>query len=66
MLAAGDPMRFMRVCQSNPNIRLWFSGHLHLSHNYRESISAVGSCTFVQTGVIGNCNRGASTAAVCK
>ena len=32
-------------------------GHFHLSHNYMRSISVVGSCAFVQTGVIGDCNR---------
>ena len=32
-------------------------GHFHLSHNYTRSISVVGSCAFVQTGVIGDCNR---------
>jgi hypothetical protein len=40
-----------------PNVRLWFSGHFHLSHNYADSISVVGRCAFVQTGVIGLCNR---------
>lgn len=32
-------------------------GHFHLSHNYARSISVAGSCAFVQTGVIGDCNR---------
>ena len=32
-------------------------GHFHLSHNYMRSISVVGTCAFVQTGVIGDCNR---------
>ena len=50
--------QFIRICRRHPNIRLWFSGHFHLSHNYRESISTVGTCAFVQTGVIGNGNRG--------
>lgn len=29
-------------------IKLWFSGHFHLSHDYRDSVSALGSCAFVQ------------------
>lgn len=41
-------------------MRLWFSGHFHLSQNYADSISVVGSCAFVQTGVIGECNRDGS------
>ena len=32
-------------------------GHFHLSHNYMRSISVAGNCAFVQTGVIGDCNR---------
>ena len=32
-------------------------GHFHLSHNYTRSISVAGNCAFVQTGVIGDCNR---------
>ncbi|KAF6253281.1 Metallo-dependent phosphatase-like protein [Scenedesmus sp. NREL 46B-D3] len=49
--------RFIRLVEANPNIKLWFSGHFHLSQNYYDSISVVGSCAFVQTGVIGDCNR---------
>ena len=33
------------------------AGHFHLSHNYTDSIAVAGSCAFVQTGVIGDCNR---------
>ena len=33
------------------------AGHFHLSHNYADSISVVGRCAFVQTGVMGNCHR---------
>ena len=32
-------------------------GHFHLSHNYMRSISVANNCAFVQTGVIGDCNR---------
>jgi hypothetical protein len=45
------------LVEQHPNIKLWFSGHFHLSQNYADSISVVGSCAFVQTGVIGECNR---------
>jgi hypothetical protein len=37
----------------NPQIKMWFSGHFHLSHDYQDSISTVGSCAFVQVGVMG-------------
>ena len=33
------------------------AGHFHLSHNYADSIAVAGQCAFVQTGVIGDCNR---------
>jgi hypothetical protein len=51
------PQRFIQLVEQHPNIKLWFSGHFHLSQNYADSISVVGSCAFVQTGVIGECNR---------
>lgn len=54
---SSDPAAFIRLTRRYPNIRLWFSGHFHLSHNYPDSISVVGNCAFVQTGVIGECNR---------
>lgn len=45
--------RFISLVRANPQIKLWFSGHFHLSHDYQDAISTVGSCTFVQTGVMG-------------
>lgn len=60
------PQRFIRLVEAHPNVRLWFSGHFHLSQNYADSISVVGGCAFVQTGVIGECNRdGNRCACVC-
>jgi hypothetical protein len=44
---------WIRTVQSNPQIKAWFSGHFHLSHDYEDAISVVGSCVFVQVGVIG-------------
>lgn len=44
---------FIQIVKNNPQIKLWFSGHFHLSHDYQDSIFTVGSCTFVQVGVIG-------------
>jgi hypothetical protein len=55
---SGDAGAFLRVLEAFPSgPRLWFSGHFHLSHNYADSVSPVGRCAFVQTGVIGKCNR---------
>ena len=34
-------------------MKLWFSGHFHLSHDYEDSVSVRGQCAFVQVGVIG-------------
>jgi len=50
---SSDPGRFLRLVQSHPNIKLWFSGHFHLSQSYPDSISLVGGTAFVLTGVIG-------------
>ena len=44
---------FIDLVRRNPNIKLWFSGHFHLSQSYPDSISVVGGTAFVLTGVIG-------------
>lgn len=51
------PERFMQLVQANSQIKLWFSGHNHLGHDYDDTISQVGHCTFVHGGVIGNHSR---------
>ena len=51
------PQRFIRLVERHANVRLWFSGHFHLAQNYPDSITSVHRCAFVQTGVIGECNR---------
>ncbi|HET6883136.1 MAG TPA: metallophosphoesterase, partial [Pirellulales bacterium] len=51
------PERFISLVRSNPQIKLWFSAHNHLGHDYPDSISRVGHCTFVHTGVIGEVSR---------
>lgn len=48
---------FIDLVSKYPNIKLWFSGHFHLSQSYPDSISVVGSTAFVLTGVIGDYNR---------
>ena len=45
--------RFIDLVRQNPNVKLWFSGHFHLSQSYPDSISVVGGTAFVLTGVIG-------------
>jgi hypothetical protein len=32
---------FARACKKYPQIRAWFSGHFHLSHDFEDSISEV-------------------------
>eukprot|EP01026_Neomeris_dumetosa_P064974 TRINITY_DN6220_c0_g1_i9.p1 TRINITY_DN6220_c0_g1~~TRINITY_DN6220_c0_g1_i9.p1 ORF type:complete len:477 (+),score=54.31 TRINITY_DN6220_c0_g1_i9:74-1504(+) len=54
---SGRPEIFMDIVTQHPNIKLWFSGHFHLSHNYADSISFVNGTLFVQTGVIGACSK---------
>jgi Calcineurin-like phosphoesterase len=44
---------WIRTVRANPQIKAWFSGHFHLSHDYEDALSVVGSCVFVQVGVVG-------------
>jgi hypothetical protein len=45
---------FIELCRKHECITAWFSGHFHLSHDYKESITTGGSGqAFVQVGVIG-------------
>ena len=52
-LSPPPPDAFIRLVERHPNVRLWFSGHYHLSHNYLSSVSVVNNCAFAQVGVIG-------------
>ena len=52
-----DPGRYIRLLQDNPQVKLWFSAHDHLSHDYHNSVSCVGECHFVHVGVIGEVSR---------
>jgi hypothetical protein len=52
---SSDPSRFMQLVNKHPNcVKLWFSGHFHLSQSYPDSISLVGSTAYILTGVIGD------------
>jgi len=44
---------FIETVKRNPQIKMWCSGHFHLSHDFQDSISRVNQCTFLQAGVIG-------------
>jgi hypothetical protein len=44
---------FIRAVEHNPQIKLWCSGHFHLSQDFPDSLSRVNQCTFVQVGVVG-------------
>jgi 3',5'-cyclic AMP phosphodiesterase CpdA len=54
---SNDPGRFSELLAANPQVRLWFSGHNHLGQHYSNSISQVGRCLFIHTGVIGEVTR---------
>ena len=47
---------FVRIVKDNPQIKCWFSGHFHLSHDYEDALvqAVKGSpCAFLQVGVMG-------------
>mmetsp|Transcript_5712 Transcript_5712/g.16872 ORF Transcript_5712/g.16872 Transcript_5712/m.16872 type:complete len:551 (-) Transcript_5712:54-1706(-) len=49
------PQRFIETVRKSPQIKAWFNGHFHLSHDYEDSITFPGgnnrgSCVFAQTG----------------
>ncbi len=48
---SANPRAFVDLVGRHPGrIKLWFSGHFHLSQNYPDSISTVGGTAFVQVG----------------
>ncbi|MBI3466871.1 MAG: metallophosphoesterase, partial [Planctomycetes bacterium] len=51
------PEQFIHLVRDNPQIKLWFSAHIHLGHSGADTISQVGGCTFVHTGVVGAVTR---------
>lgn len=44
---------FLQIAKANPQIKLWCSGHFHLSQDNVDALSQVGACTFCQVGVMG-------------
>jgi hypothetical protein len=44
---------FLRLVRSHGGIRMWCSGHFHLSHDYEDALSEQAGCAFVQVGVVG-------------
>ena len=49
------PQNFIDIVRRSPQIKGWFNGHFHLSHDYEDSITFPGgnnrgSCVFAQTG----------------
>lgn len=39
---------FFEVVKDSPQIKMWCSGHFHLSHDFEDSLSTVNQCTFMQ------------------
>lgn len=52
-----NPLQFMDLLADNPQVKLWFSAHNHLGHNYSDAITTVDTCTFVHTGTMGPVSR---------
>jgi hypothetical protein len=52
-----DPFKYDDLLKENPQVRLWFSGHNHLGHQYRGSISQRHQCTFIHTGTMSSFSR---------
>ncbi len=52
-----NPLQFIKLIKHNPQIKLWFSAHNHLGHNYKNTITVKESCTFVHTGTISPVSR---------
>jgi len=52
-----SPAQFARLVEEHPQIKLWFSAHNHLGQQYADSITRLGNCTCVHTGVIGEVSR---------
>ena len=44
---------FIDTVKKSPQIKLWCSGHFHLSHEFPDSLSKVNQCVFMQVGVVG-------------
>jgi hypothetical protein len=49
--------KFIEIVRENPQIKGWFSGHFHLSHDYEDSMAFPegnnrGACVFAQTAVM--------------
>lgn len=52
-----DPFKYDTLLKNNPQIKLWFSGHNHLGHQYENAISQRHQCTFVHTGTMSTFSR---------
>ena len=44
---------FLKLVRAHPQLKLWCSGHFHLSHDFEDSLTQVDGCTFAQVGVVG-------------
>ncbi|GMI06776.1 hypothetical protein TrLO_g8057 [Triparma laevis f. longispina] len=49
----GKAQRFINIVKKYKNVKAWFSGHYHLSHDFSDSLSLKEGCLFVQCGVMG-------------
>jgi len=47
-----EPGRIAHILLSHPGVRLWFSGHTHLGHQYPDAISRALGAHFVHCGTL--------------
>jgi hypothetical protein len=52
--------RWLALLRQYGNIKLWFSAHYHLGHDYPDSLTERYGTTFFMTGVHGSCTRDSS------
>jgi hypothetical protein len=51
--SADQQRAFLRLVRKHPQVRLWASGHFHLSHDFEDALVQDAGCAFMQVGVVG-------------
>lgn len=52
-----NPFKYDQLLADNPQVRLWFSGHNHLGHSYKNAITKRHACYFIHTGTMSTFTR---------
>merc|ERR1711939_948278 len=53
------PQKFIDIVRKSPQIKGWFNGHFHLSHDYEDSIAFPGGNTRASSGATSTASRSA-------